>query len=117
MGTRFFVTRAGAPRGRQMMSEKAEKQKHKRKRTRVFEQNSSKHDQLLIEFRWNCVQHCIKFANWEIYISQRISVCLHTFKDYLKSKLILFDRLLRNKGNIIFENGIPQQKELQEAAK
>ena len=31
-----------------------------------------------------------------------------TFKDYLNSKLILFNKLLLNKGNIIFENGIPQ---------
>ena len=35
-----------------------------------------------------------------------------TFKDYLNSKLILFDKLLLNKGNIIFENGISQEKEL-----
>ncbi len=40
-----------------------------------------------------------------------------TFKDYLSSKLILFDRLLVNKGNIIFENGIPQEKELQKISK
>ena len=35
-----------------------------------------------------------------------------TFKDYLNSKLILFNKLLLNKGNIIFENGISQEKEL-----
>ena len=40
-----------------------------------------------------------------------------TFKDYLNSKLILFNKLLLNKGNIIFENGISQEKELNKIAK
>jgi len=40
-----------------------------------------------------------------------------TFKDYLNSKLILFDKLLLNKGNIIFENGISQEKELNKISK
>ena len=40
-----------------------------------------------------------------------------TFKDYLNSKLILFNKLLLNKGNIIFENGIPQEKELNKISK
>ena len=40
-----------------------------------------------------------------------------TFKDYLNSKLILFDKLLLNKGNIIFENGISQEKELKKISK
>ena len=33
-----------------------------------------------------------------------------TFKDYFNFKLILFNKLLLNKGNIIFENGISQEK-------
>ena len=33
-----------------------------------------------------------------------------TFKDYINSKLILFNRLLNYKGNIIFDNKIPQAK-------
>ena len=40
-----------------------------------------------------------------------------TFKDYLNSKLILFNKLLLNKGNIIFENGISQEKELNKISK
>ncbi|MDC3151950.1 UDP-N-acetylmuramoyl-L-alanyl-D-glutamate--2,6-diaminopimelate ligase [Candidatus Pelagibacter sp.] len=40
-----------------------------------------------------------------------------TFKDYLNSKLILFDKLLLNRGNIIFENGISQEKELKKISK
>ena len=40
-----------------------------------------------------------------------------TFKDYLNSKLILFNKLLLNKGNIIFENGISQEKELKKISK
>ncbi len=40
-----------------------------------------------------------------------------TFKDYLNSKLILFDKLLLNKGNIIFENGISQEKKLKKISK
>ena len=40
-----------------------------------------------------------------------------TFKDYLNSKLILFNKLLLNKGNIIFENGIYQEKELNKISK
>ncbi len=40
-----------------------------------------------------------------------------TFKDYLNSKLILFNKLLPNKGNIIFENGISQEKELKKISK
>ena len=35
-----------------------------------------------------------------------------TFKDYLNSKLILFKKLLREKGNIIFDGKIPQAKKL-----
>ncbi len=33
-----------------------------------------------------------------------------TFKDYLNSKLILFNKLLKNNGNIIFDDEIPQAK-------
>ena len=40
-----------------------------------------------------------------------------TFKDYLNSKLILFNKLLLNKGNIIFDNGISQEKELNKISK
>jgi len=40
-----------------------------------------------------------------------------TFKDYLNSKLILFDKLLLKKGNIIFENGISQEKEFKKISK
>ena len=35
-----------------------------------------------------------------------------TFKDYLNSKLILFNKLLNYKGNIIYDNKIPQAKKL-----
>ena len=35
-----------------------------------------------------------------------------TFKDYLNSKLILFNKLLKNKGNIIFDDKITQAKQL-----
>jgi len=40
-----------------------------------------------------------------------------TFKDYLNSKLILFSKLLKNKGNIIFDNKINQSKELNKISK
>ena len=35
-----------------------------------------------------------------------------TFKDYLNSKLILFNKLLNYKGNVIYDNKIPQAKKL-----
>ena len=35
-----------------------------------------------------------------------------TFKDYLNSKLILFNQLLKRKGNIIFDENIQQAKKL-----
>ena len=35
-----------------------------------------------------------------------------TFKDYLNSKLILFNKLLKKKGNIIFDDKITQAKQL-----
>ena len=35
-----------------------------------------------------------------------------TFKDYLNSKLILFNKLLKNKGNIIYDKNIPQANKL-----
>ncbi len=35
-----------------------------------------------------------------------------TYKDYFNSKLILFKDLLKNKGNIIFDEKIPEAKEL-----
>ena len=40
-----------------------------------------------------------------------------TFKDYLNSKLILFNKLLKNKGNIIFEDKIAQTKQLNKISK
>ena len=40
-----------------------------------------------------------------------------SFKDYLNSKLILFNKLLKNKGNIIFDNKITQSKELNKISK
>ena len=39
------------------------------------------------------------------------------FKDYLNSKLILFSKLLKNKGNIIFENKINQANHLNKISK
>ena len=35
-----------------------------------------------------------------------------TYKDYFNSKLILFKNLLKSKGNIIFDERIPEAKEL-----
>ena len=40
-----------------------------------------------------------------------------TFKDYLNSKLILFNSLLNNKGNIIFDDKITQAKQLNNISK
>ena len=40
-----------------------------------------------------------------------------TFKDYLNSKLILFNRLLKNKGNIVFDEKILQSKQLNNISK
>ena len=40
-----------------------------------------------------------------------------TFKDYLNSKLILFNKLLKKKGNIIFDDRIAQAKELKKISK
>ena len=40
-----------------------------------------------------------------------------TFKDYLNSKLILFDKLLNKKGNIIFDQTINQAKILEHISK
>jgi len=40
-----------------------------------------------------------------------------TFKDYLNSKLILFNKLLKNKGNIIFDEEIPQARLLNNISK
>ncbi len=39
------------------------------------------------------------------------------FKDYLNSKLILFNKLLKKKGNIIFEEKIKQTKQLNKISK
>ena len=39
------------------------------------------------------------------------------FKDYLNSKLILFKRLLNNKGNIIFDGKVSQYKKLNNISK
>ena len=40
-----------------------------------------------------------------------------TFKDYLNSKLILFNKLLKNKGNIVFDEKILQSKQLNNISK
>ena len=40
-----------------------------------------------------------------------------TYSDYLNSKLILFNKLLNNKGNIIFDNKIPEAKHLKNISK
>ena len=40
-----------------------------------------------------------------------------TFKNYLNSKLILFNKLLKNRGNIIFEDKIVQTKQLNKISK
>ena len=40
-----------------------------------------------------------------------------TFKDYLNSKLILFNKLLKEKGNIIFDNEIIESKKLNSISK
>ncbi len=40
-----------------------------------------------------------------------------TFKDYLNSKLILFNKLLKKNGNIIFEEKIPQSEKLKKISK
>tara|TARA_B110000503_G_scaffold64317_1_gene101394 strand:+ start:1990 stop:4836 length:2847 start_codon:yes stop_codon:yes gene_type:complete len=39
-----------------------------------------------------------------------------TFRDYLKSKLYLFERLLIKKGNLITDNAIPQYKKIKNIA-
>ncbi len=40
-----------------------------------------------------------------------------TFKDYLNSKLVLFNKLLKNRGNIIFDDKISQAKQLNKISK
>ena len=40
-----------------------------------------------------------------------------TFKDYLNSKLILFNSLLKNKGNIVFDEEIVEAKKLYNISK
>ena len=40
-----------------------------------------------------------------------------TYRDYFNSKLILFNKLLNNKGNIIFDNKIPEAKQLKNISK
>tara|TARA_Y100001958_G_C21239019_1_gene566212 strand:+ start:39 stop:2861 length:2823 start_codon:yes stop_codon:yes gene_type:complete len=40
-----------------------------------------------------------------------------TFKDYFHSKLILFNKLLKKKGNIIFDENIKESKKLDQIAK
>ena len=40
-----------------------------------------------------------------------------TYNDYLNSKLILFNKLLKKNGNIIFDNSISQAKKLNNISK
>ena len=40
-----------------------------------------------------------------------------TFKDYFHSKLILFNKLLKKKGNIIFDENIKETKNYNQIAK
>ena len=62
--------------------------------------------------------NCINFKSALFTNLSRDHLDYHkTFKDYLNSKMILFNKLLKKSGNIIFEDEIAQAKQLNQISK
>ena len=73
-------------------------------------------DNVILEASHGLKQHRLNNINFNTAIFTNLSrdhLDYHkTFKDYLNSKLILFNKLLKNKGNIIYDKNIPQANKL-----